>query len=83
MWPRDPAHQAPPGEVLGLAQKGAGQFAIIVEEVDGVRAELDEHGVTLTSGPADRDWGMRTITVADTGGYIWEIAQDLPSAPGS
>jgi predicted enzyme related to lactoylglutathione lyase len=34
-------------------------------------------------GPADRDWGMRTITFADPGGYIWEIAQDLPGAPGS
>ncbi len=38
----------------------------------------DEHGVTLISGPADRDWGMRTITFADPDGYIWQIAQDLP-----
>ena len=73
----DPAHQAPPGEVLALAQKGVGQFAILVEDVDAVRAELDEHGVTLISGPADRDWGMRTLTFADPGGYIWEIAQDV------
>ena len=73
----DPAHQAAPGEYLGLAQKGVGQFAILVEDVDAVRAELDEHGVTLISGPADRDWGMRTLTFADPGGYIWEIAQDV------
>jgi len=77
MLQHDPAHQAPSGEVLSLAQKGVGQFAIIVEDVDAVRAELDEHGVTLISGPADRDWGMRTITFADPGGSIWEIAQDL------
>jgi catechol 2,3-dioxygenase-like lactoylglutathione lyase family enzyme len=77
MLQHDPAHQAPPGEVLGLAQKGVGQFAIVVEDVDAVRAELDEHGVTLISGPADRDWGMRTLTFADPGGYIWEIAQDV------
>jgi catechol 2,3-dioxygenase-like lactoylglutathione lyase family enzyme len=77
MLQHDPAHQAPPGEVLGLAQKGIGQFAILVEDVDAVRAELDEHGVTLISGPADRDWGMRTLTFADPGGYIWEIAQDV------
>jgi len=77
MLQHDPAHQAPSGDVLGLAQNGVGQFAIIVEDVDAVRAELDEHGVTLISGPADRDWGMRTITLADPGGYIWEIAQDL------
>jgi catechol 2,3-dioxygenase-like lactoylglutathione lyase family enzyme len=79
MLRHDPAHQAtPPGEVLGLAQKGVGQFAIVVEDVDAVGAELDDHGVTLISGPADRDWGMRTITFADPGGYTWGIAQDLP-----
>ncbi len=75
---RDPAHQPPGREVLGLAEKGVGQFAIWVEDVDAVRAELDEHGVTLISGPADRGWGMRTITFADPDGYIWQIAQDLP-----
>jgi len=74
----DPAHQPPGGEVLDLAQKGVGQFAIVVEDVDAVRAELDEHGVTVISGPADRDWGMRTLTFADPGGYTWGIAQDLP-----
>jgi catechol 2,3-dioxygenase-like lactoylglutathione lyase family enzyme len=74
----DPAHQGPAGEVLDLAQKGVGQFAIVVEDVDAVGAELEEHGVTLISGPADRDWGMRTITFADPGGYTWNIAQDLP-----
>jgi len=74
----DPAHQAPPAEVLALAQKGVGQFAIVVEDVDAVAAELEEHRVKLISGPADRDWGMRTITFADPGGYTWGIAQDLP-----
>ena len=47
-----------------------------------MRAELGEHGVTVISGPADREWGMRTITFADPDGYIWQISQDLPSAPG-
>jgi len=75
---RDPAHGAPPGEYLGLAQKGVGQFAIVVADVDAVGAELEEHGVKLISGPADRDWGMRTLTFADPGGYTWGIAQDLP-----
>jgi catechol 2,3-dioxygenase-like lactoylglutathione lyase family enzyme len=74
----DPACQAPPGEYLGLAQKGVGQFAVVVEDVDAVGAELEERGVTLISGPADRHWGMRTITFADPGGYTWGIAQDLP-----
>jgi uncharacterized glyoxalase superfamily protein PhnB len=51
--------------------------------VDAVRAELEERGVTVISGPADRDWGMRTLTFADPGGYTWGIAQDLPSASDS
>jgi catechol 2,3-dioxygenase-like lactoylglutathione lyase family enzyme len=74
----DPAHQPPGLEVLALAHKGVGQFSIRVEDVDAVRAELDEHGLTLISAPADRDWGMRTMTFADPDGYIWQIAQDLP-----
>lgn len=74
----DPAHQPPAGEVLDQARKGVGQFAIIVEDVDAVCAEVTEQGVRLISGPADRGWGMRTGTFADPGGYIWEIAQELP-----
>jgi uncharacterized glyoxalase superfamily protein PhnB len=80
----DPAHQdAPADEDLRLAQTGVGQFGVVVEDVDAVHAELEEHGVTVISGPADRYWGMRTLTFADPGGYTWGIAQDLPSATGS
>jgi lactoylglutathione lyase len=75
---QDPSHPAPAGDVLRLAQKGVGQFAVVVEDVDAVGAELQGHGVTVISGPADRDWGMRTITFADPDGYTWGIAQDLP-----
>jgi catechol 2,3-dioxygenase-like lactoylglutathione lyase family enzyme len=65
-------------DAVSLAEKGAGQFAIEVEDVEAVRAELEERGVTPISGPADRDWGMRTLTFADPDGYTWGIAQDLP-----
>ena len=41
-------------------------------------AELAGRGVSLLSGPADRPWGMRTVTFADPGGHIWEIAQEIP-----
>ena len=51
-----------------------------VQDVKAVRAELEEHGVILISGPADRDWGMRTLTFADPDGHIWGIAQDLDLA---
>ena len=37
----------------------------------------------LINGPLDRPWGVRTITFADPGGHIWEIAQDLPRPEGS
>jgi catechol 2,3-dioxygenase-like lactoylglutathione lyase family enzyme len=67
----------PPGEIRDEALNGAGQFAIIVEDVDAVSAELTEHGVELLSGPADRPWGMRTVTFADPAGHFWEIAQEI------
>ena len=71
------------GDALSLAKKGVGQFVIFVDDVDAVRAELDRAEVATISGPADRNWGMRTLTLADPGGYTWEITQELPSAPGS
>ena len=79
----DQAHEGGPArEVLELAEKGVGQHAIIVENADAVRAELDQHGVAVISGPADREWGMRTMTFADPGGR-WEIAQELPATGSS
>ena len=66
------------GEILELARTGVGQYAIIVKDVDAVHEELTGHGLTPISGPADRDWGMRTLTFADPAGHIWEIAQELP-----
>jgi catechol 2,3-dioxygenase-like lactoylglutathione lyase family enzyme len=67
----------PASEIRDTALGGAGQFAVIVEDVDAVSAELTEHGIELLSGPADRDWGMRTITFADPAGHVWEIAQEI------
>jgi len=81
---RDPAHEDRPSvEALRWAEKGAGQFGIFVDDVKAVSTEWEEQGVNVISGPADRDWGMRTITVADPAGYIWEIAQDTPSTPSA
>ena len=59
-----------------------GQFAIIVNDADAVCTQIAGRGVQPLTGPADRDWGMRTATFADPGGHIWEIAQELPSADG-
>jgi len=73
-----PVADGPPADaVLELAQSGAGQFAIIVDDVDSVSAELAERGVPVISGPSDRGWGMRTVTFADPSGHVWEIAQPV------
>jgi catechol 2,3-dioxygenase-like lactoylglutathione lyase family enzyme len=53
-------------------------FAIIVDDVDAVCAELTGKGVTLLNGPEDREWGMRTANFQDPDGYVWEIATELP-----
>jgi len=55
-------------------------FAIIVDDVDAVCAELTDKGVTLLNGPEDRPWGMRTANFQDPDGYVWEIATELPEA---
>ena len=52
-------------------------FAIIVNDVDAVAAELKDKGVSLVNGPDDRSWGMRTLNFADPDGYIWEVAQQI------
>ena len=53
-------------------------FAIIVDDVDAVCAELHQKGVALLNGPQDRSWGMRTANFQDPDGYVWEIATELP-----
>ena len=78
---RGTAHQDVPAvDALSLAETGVGQFVVFVDDVDAVRAELDQAEVTTINGPADRDWGMRTLTLADPGGYTWEITQKLPGS---
>ena len=54
-------------------------FAIIVDDVDAVCAELAGKGVTLLNGPENRAWGMRTANFQDPDGYVWEIATELPA----
>jgi catechol 2,3-dioxygenase-like lactoylglutathione lyase family enzyme len=79
---RSSAAAAPPPEVLDQAGKGVGQFAIIVDDVDAVYAEIAGRGVQPITGPTDRDWGMRTATYAAPSGFIWEIAQQIPATDG-
>jgi catechol 2,3-dioxygenase-like lactoylglutathione lyase family enzyme len=72
----------PAGEIVEEGRKGVGQFAIIVDDVDAVCAEMGRR-VELLSGPANRSWGMRTATFADPAGHIWEVAQEIPDDAAS
>jgi catechol 2,3-dioxygenase-like lactoylglutathione lyase family enzyme len=65
--------------VVGRAGNGPRHvFAVIVDDVDAVCAELVGKGVALLNGPEDRSWGMRTANFQDPDGYVWEIATELP-----
>jgi catechol 2,3-dioxygenase-like lactoylglutathione lyase family enzyme len=73
-------------EPAPVANREAGsrfQLSIWVEDVDAVCALLQQRGVTLLTGPVDRNWGMRTATFADPDGHSWEIAQELSAAENS
>lgn len=59
------------------------QLTIWVDDADAVCAELDTRGVALLNGLMNREWGMRTASLTDPDGNIWEIAQQLPQAEGS
>jgi catechol 2,3-dioxygenase-like lactoylglutathione lyase family enzyme len=54
-------------------------FAIIVDDVDAVCAELAVKGFARLNGPDDRSWGMRTANFQDPDGYVWEIATPIPA----
>jgi len=61
-----------------VASRDAGsrfQLTIDVDDVDAICDELAACGVLLLNGPIDRPWGVRTASLADPGGHIWEIAQ--------
>ena len=79
----DAAHELiGPAPVASPAAGSRFQLSIFVDDLDAVCAELAKKGVSLINGPIDRPWGVRTVTFADPGGHIWEIAQDLPRAEG-
>jgi catechol 2,3-dioxygenase-like lactoylglutathione lyase family enzyme len=61
-----------------LSSDGSGVvFTVGVEDVDAMAAELTRRGATLLNGPMDRPWGIRTASVRDPDGHIWEIARKI------
>jgi len=68
-------------EPAAVADRDAGsrfQLSVWVDDVDAVCALLRQRGVELLTGPADREWGLRTATFVDPAGHSWEVAQELP-----
>ena len=66
-----------PTRVAGADTGSRFQLSIWVDDVTAVLADLQARGVTILSGPTDREWGMRTITFNDPAGHNWEVAQSL------
>jgi lactoylglutathione lyase len=51
-----------------------GWSGVSSKDVDATCTDLAGRGAILLSGPMDRPWGIRTASVIDANGYIWEIA---------
>lgn len=51
-----------------------------VDDVDIFYATLRECDLESATEPADRDWGVRSFTIADPSGNLWEIQQPIELA---
>jgi catechol 2,3-dioxygenase-like lactoylglutathione lyase family enzyme len=69
--------QVEPARVAAPETGSRFQLSIWVDDVDAVCARLEQRGVKLANGPADRSWGMRSAAFVDPAGHSWEIAQEL------
>ncbi|HEX7004571.1 MAG TPA: VOC family protein [Trueperaceae bacterium] len=63
-----------PVRVAPLETGVRAQLTIQVPDVDEVCAKLEGKGVSLSNGPVNRPWGIRTATFRDPGGHLWEVA---------
>ena len=52
-------------------------YTLAVADVDAQAARLAAAGLVLLNGPMDRPWGIRTLSLADPSGHIWELAAPL------
>ena len=52
-------------------------YMLTVADVDAEAARLAAAGLALLNGPVDRPWGIRTLSLADPSGHIWELAAPL------
>jgi catechol 2,3-dioxygenase-like lactoylglutathione lyase family enzyme len=75
-------------ELIGPARMAPGDsgsrvvFTLEVDDVDQMCRDLVSRGIELLNGPMDRPWGIRTASVRDPDGYIWEIARKIETDGG-
>lgn len=50
-------------------------FTLPVADVDAAAAQVQAAGIVLLNGPMDRPWGIRTASVQDPDGHVWELAR--------
>lgn len=67
-------------DLLGPVASGSGASFLLtvgVDDVDAMCVELERRGATIAYGPLDRPWGLRTASLADPDGYLWELAAKI------
>ncbi|MGZ9810305.1 VOC family protein [Pseudoroseicyclus sp. H15] len=52
-------------------------YSIGVDDVDAEAERLRAAGLTLLNGPMDRPWGLRTLSLQDPAGHVWELGAPL------
>ena len=52
-------------------------YTLAVADVDAQAVRLAAAGLALLNGPMDRPWGIRTLSLADPSGHVWELAMPL------
>jgi catechol 2,3-dioxygenase-like lactoylglutathione lyase family enzyme len=68
-----------PGIVAARNSGSRFQLSVWVDDVDKVCTALEARSVSLSAGPKNRPWGMRTANFVDPAGHSWEIGQKIDS----
>lgn len=59
-------------------QPGHGAVSILVDDVDGLHADLQKRGAKVLKAPANYDYGLRDFDVADLDGNMLFFGMESP-----
>ena len=59
---------------VGVQSQARAVYTLRFKNIDDLAKDLDAAGVAILNGPIDRPWGVRTLSVQDPSGHIWEFA---------